>query len=344
MLNKSGRGRANIRDVAKLAEVSPITVSRVINKHGYVSTETRERVERAIDQLNYIPNSLSQSLRYQKTDMVTLMVSDVTNPFWTTVTRGVEDVCLQHGLNVILCNTDEDSGKLARYVHTLMKRQVDGFIIAVTGNDNALIHQIEDNQIPVILVDRTLHGVRSPAVYSDNEGGAYALTQHLIQLGHRHIALISGSVVQSTSIQRINGYRKALAEAGIERQQVIAGRYSQHSGYNVAKQVFSGGAPYPTALIAGNNFIALGALRALEECNLRVPQDVSLVAFDDKQYQIFPKPFLTTAVQDSYRLGQEAAALLIGQMRAEHKLSVPDVVLPIEIILRESTAPPAGES
>jgi len=343
MSNKIAKGRATIRDVAKLAQVSPITVSRVVNNQGYVSPQTRQRVERAVAELHYIPNSLSQSLRYQKTDMITLLVSDVANPFWTTITRGVEDVCRHHGLSVILCNTDEDSLKLENYVRSLLQRQVDGFIISATTQDAAVVRMIEDSHIPVVLVDRVLEGVPSPAVYSDNEAGAYALTRHLIELGHEAIVMISGSLLQSTSVQRIRGYHQAMAQAGLS-EQVIPTSYTQQSGYDTVMHLFRVAHPHPTALVAGNNFIAFGALTALEELGLRVPDDVSLVAFDDTQFQIFPKPFLTTAAQNPYHLGQEAAALLVQRLQALEDVPLQDVILPIELIVRRSTARPGAKN
>jgi len=341
MSNKIAKGRATIRDVAKLAQVSPITVSRVVNQQGYVSPQTRERVERAVAELHYIPNGLSQSLRYQRTDMITLLVADVANPFWTTITRGVEDVCRHHGLSVILCNTDEDSRKLENYVRLLLQRQVDGFIVSATSHDSAVIRLIEDSHIPVVLVDRVLDDVPSPSVYSDNEGGSYRLTCHLIGLGHKAIAMISGSLMQSTSVQRIRGYQQAMAEAGLSPQ-VIPSSYTQQSGYDTVMHLFRAQRPHPTALVAGNNFIAFGALTALEELGLRVPQHVSLVAFDDTQFQIFPKPFLTTAAQNPYQLGQEAAGLLVRRIQAAQDEVLADVILPIELVVRGSTAKPQG--
>lgn len=340
----SKKGRPTIRDVARRAQVAPITVSRVVNNSGYIGQETRRRVEAAIAELNYIPNALSQSLRYQKTDMITLLVSDVTNPFWTTITRGVEDVCNANGLHVILCNTDENSAKLENYVRMLLQHQMDGFIIATNREDAHVIQQIEDNHIPLVLVDRVLEGIHVPAVYSDGMSGAYQLTEHLIELGHVRIALLASSLRQSTSIQRADGYRRALIDHGlpVDESLILHGDYSQQSGYQMMMQLTAEQPELPTALLTANNFIALGAQRALSELCLKIPTDISLATFDDLPFQLYPEPFLTTAAQNPYRLGQEAARLLVKQIENQGAGEDPcTIMLPVDIIIRQSTAPPA---
>ncbi|MDQ7035828.1 MAG: LacI family DNA-binding transcriptional regulator [Anaerolineae bacterium] len=208
--------RPTIRDVAKLAGVAAITVSRVINNSGYTSDETRDRVERAIAELNYIPNSLSQSLRFQTTNTVALIVSDITNPFWTTITRGVEDVCNDHDLHVILCNTDEKEAKLSKYVNMLLQRQTDGFILVPTSAASINnVTTILQKHVPLVILDRQLPQVDVDIVRGDSVEGAYQLTRYLIELGHQRIAMFSGPIEISTSEQRIEGYKRALQEADI---------------------------------------------------------------------------------------------------------------------------------
>lgn len=336
------KGRPTIRDVAKMAGVAPITVSRVVNNTGYISAETRLRVERAIQALNYIPNTLAQSLRFQRTDMVTLLVSDVTNTFWTTITRGVEDVCNSHSLNVILCNTDEKSEKLERYVQLLLQRQTDGFIIAPVNQDTAIIQSVINNGVPVVLIDRLLESLDVSVVYSDGESGAYRLVQHLIDLGHRQIVALVGHQQQSTSRQRVGGYRRALEDNGLPvyEQLITYGHYTQQGGYEATHRILESVSPRPTAIFAANNFIAMGVQKALAERGLQVPADISLVTFDDDN-PYDHNPFLTTALQDPYRIGQEAANLLLWQLQNNDEPYTPEaLVLPVEIAIRHSTAPP----
>lgn len=329
---------ATIRDVAKLAGVSPITVSRVINNSGYVSSDTRVRVEEAIAQLEYIPNSLSTSLRFKKSNIVALLVSDITNPFWTTVARGVEDVCHTRNLSVILCNTDEKQDKLDNYVNVLMQRQIDGFLLVPTSDDTQLLHRIQKKGIPLVVVDRQVPSVQVDMVRCDSEGGAFQLVNYLISLGHRRIGVIGGPPNISTSQQRIAGWHHALTQAGIpiDESLVVYGGYRQQTGYQMARHILDRLSPRPTAIFATNNFIAIGTLQAISEMGLRVPEDISVVAFDDLTYSMIPEPFLTVVAQAPYQIGIKAAQLLIDQITRGSTSETHEIVLPVELIIRKS--------
>lgn len=331
-----------IRDVARLAGVAPITVSRVINNTSYISPETRERVLSAIDTLHYVPNSISRSLRFKKTNMLAMLVSDITNPFWTTVTRGAEDASSYHGLNIILCNTDEKQDKFADYVNVLLQKQIDGFLLAPTGDDRASIARIEKQGVPYVLIDRVLPNVHADSVRSDSVTGAYLLTKHLIALGHRRIAIITAPMVVSTGRERLEGYLMALEEAGIapDERLIHHGGYQHETGYHATRAALRNSAIQPTALFAGNNFIATGVLKALDEHGLRVPEDMSVVSFDDLPYGFYRKPFITVAVQEPYALGYEAANLLIQRVNGDTALPLQEIIYPVELIIRDSCAPP----
>lgn len=333
--------RTTIRDVAKHAGVAPITVSRVVSDSGYVSDETRKRVDLSIRELNYIPNKLSQSLRFHQTDMVTLLVSDITNTFWTTVTRGVEDVCNAHNLNLILCNTDEKPEKLAKYINHQLRNRTDGLILVPIGKATDTIELIVQNNIPLVILDRDLPDFKVNTIVSDNEVGAYQLTNYLIELGHRSIGILSGQESAYTSVQRVNGYRRALAEHNIpiDETLIFFGGFSQQEGYKMAQTLLGQGSiPWPTALFAGNNFIAIGILKWLYEHQFRVPQDISLVSFDDLPHDILRGPFITTVSQNPYDMGVKSAELLIEQI---NNLSVEPrkVVLPVELAINKSCLP-----
>ena len=203
-----------IRDVAKRAGVAPITVSRVINDSSYVSQETRERVESVIDELGYVPNMLGPSLRFKQTMTLALILTDITNPFWTTVARGVEDVAQANGYSTILCNTDESETKQEQYLQMLLRRRIDGILFVPTSSrDPKPIHQIQKQGIPVVLLDRQISDVQVDVVRADSENGAYQLTQYLLSLGHNRIALLTGPQTVSTAVDRVNGYRRALSDA-----------------------------------------------------------------------------------------------------------------------------------
>src|SRR5512135_31962 len=206
----------NIRDVAKLAGVAPITVSRVINNSGYVTEETRQRVQEAIDKLGYVPNSLARSLRSRKTRMLALLLTDITNPFWTTVARGVEDAASDAGFTVILCNTDESETEQDRYLRIILEKQVDGVLLVPVRDPVEPVRTIRAQQVPMVVLDRRVpESLDTDVVRSDSEGGAYRLVNLLISLGHRRIAILTGPHDVSTAEDRVSGYRRALKDAGL---------------------------------------------------------------------------------------------------------------------------------
>lgn len=339
---RAGKKRATIRDVARRAQVAPITVSRVVNNAGYISEETRQRVEAAIQELNYIPNTLAQSLRYQKTNMVALIVTDISNPFWTTVARGVEDACSAHDVNVIVCNTDEEQRKLDNYINLMIQRQVDGLLVVPTeGYSGTMLENLFASNIPTIMLDRTLPGwSHLSTVRSDSIRGSYLLTKHLLELGHRRIMMISGSANVSTGSERAEGYRMALREYGVEPDHELLrfGKFSQQSGYDITVDMIKHMQPRPTAILTANNFIAIGALIALDEYQIKIPDQISLATYDDLPANLNPRPFLTTVLQNPYQMGQEAAQRLITLLR-DGDAPVEDVILPVSLIVRSSTAP-----
>jgi LacI family transcriptional regulator len=254
----------------------------VINSPGIVSAGTRGRVEEAIEELGYVPNRVARSLRLKRTHTLALVVTDITNPFWTTVVRGVEDAAQGAGFNVILCNTDESEAKQQRYLDVLLQKRVDGILLVPAGTSAELGDWIRKQSTPMVVLDRRIRSAQVDFVCGDSEGGAYQLVRHLLSLGHRRIAVLSGPKDISTAEDRVTGYRKALIEAGLEVRAdwVRYGEFNQESGYKMAQQVLAT-SPRPTALFAANNFIAIGALRALRQAGLRVPEDLSVVAFDD---------------------------------------------------------------
>ncbi|MHB8627744.1 MAG: LacI family DNA-binding transcriptional regulator [Aggregatilineales bacterium] len=327
-----------IREVAKHAGVSPITVSRVINKSGYVSQDVRDRVEKAISELHYIPNALGTSLRSNRTHIIALILSDVTNPFWTTLARGVEDAANESGYYVVLCNTDESQAKQNQYVNVLLKKRVDGFLLVPAESNNETIQTIVRQQVPVVVLDRRVSSKEVDVVRADSEGGAYRLTRHLIQQGHRRIAIITGPQGVSTASDRVDGYRRAMEEAGlkINEAQIYWGKFAQSHGYNAAQLILDS-TPRPTALVTGNNFIAVGAMHALRGAGIQVPQGMAVVTFDDFPAGLTFDPFLTTAVQPAYEMGYRATQLLLARLLEQTTDPCQETVLPVEITIRDSS-------
>lgn len=328
----------NIHDVAKRAGVAPITVSRVINKNGYVSEKTRRRVEAAILELDYIPNALGPSLRSKRTMTLALVLSDITNPFWTTVARGVEDTANTQGYHIIIGNTDESLEKQEEYLSFLLKKQVDGFLLVPASSRSS--SSLQKRRVPFVMLDRHIPGERLDSVRGDSVGGAYALTKHLLELGHQHIALINGRQDHSTAFERVEGYAQAIREAGLsDNEQVYWGEFNQQTGYDYTCRALDS-TPRPTAVFAGNNFIAIGIMRALRDAGMRVPDDISVVSFDDLPQAITIDPFFTVASQPAYEMGQKATALLLSRLAENGPAEPQDIILPVEIIIRKSSGRP----
>lgn len=329
---------ATIQDVATHAGVAPITVSRVLNHSGYVSEATRQRVEAAAAELDYVPNLLARGLRSNRTNTLALVLTDITNPFWTTVARGVEDAARARGFSVILCNTDENEAKQAQYVDVLIRKRMDGFLLAPARSTPDPIHKIQKQaNAPVVVLDRRIAGAEVDLVCGDSYGGSYALTRYLLDLGHRQIGVLSGPQTVSTAAERVAGYVAALQETGVElcSELIQYGEYTVESGYAMMRQLLCA-ASQPTAIFATNNFIAIGALQQLREAGLRVPADISLVGFDDLPMSWNTEPFLTVAVQPAYEIGQQAANLLIDRITQQDTSEPREIILPAELVIRQS--------
>ncbi len=332
---------STIGDVAERAGVSKMTVSRVINQSGYSSQATRERVEQAIAELGYVPNALARSLRFKKTRTLALVITDITNPFFTTVARGVEDVASEQGFSVMFCNTDESRDEEARYLNVLAQKQVDGVLLVPSRSAPDSARYLSARKVPFVVIDRRIPGISVDTVRGNSFQGAYALTQHLIALGHQRIAVLSGPQAVTTGSDRILGYREAMEEAGlaIEEGLILSASFTAQGGYRMAGLALAQ-TPRPTALLAGNNFIAFGALRYLQETGLRAPDDLSVVTFDDLPEAINFDPFLTAAAQPAYEMGQRATTLLLERLANPGPYTAQEIVMPVRLMIRRSSGPP----
>jgi LacI family transcriptional regulator, galactose operon repressor len=328
---------STISDVARQAGVSIVTVSRVLNNAPNVNYATRNRVEQAIQELGYVPNVVARSLRSKRTRSLALILPDITNPFWTTVARGVEDAAQNSGYSVLLCNTDENCAKQLRYLDLVASRRVDGVIIAPFDSDVENIRALRDREIATVLVDRRIAGWETDSVRGDSMGGARALVQHLIGLGHTRIAMISGPANTSTARDRVDGYLSALMEAGIRPDPALIrqGEFRARSGERLMEQVLDDDSR-STAVFAANNAIAMGAIDAVVRRGRRIPHDLALVCFDDFDAASHLFPFLTVAVQPAYEMGVKAAELLLSRIESDVALAPRQIVLPARLIIRHS--------
>jgi LacI family transcriptional regulator len=330
-----------LNDVARRAGVSTMTVSRVINESGYISQDARTRVNEAIAELGYMPNALARQLRSKQTKTIALVVTDICNPFFTTIASGVEDTARARGYAVMFCNTYESEAEEAAYARVLIERRVDGVLLVPAGGASSSVQLLRQHRMPTIILDRHVLNVEVDEVRGDSRAGAYDAVRHLTALGHRRIAILTGPEGVSTSAERVAGYRDALKEACPSGScgQVIFGEFNESSGYSMTRQILQT-EPRPTAIFAGNNFIAFGALRAVREANLTIPEDLSIVVFDDLPAGWVLDPFLTVMAQPAYEIGKQAADLLFQRLAGEVSGPPRTTVLPSELIIRRSTSPP----
>lgn len=329
-----------IQDVARLAGVSPITVSRVLNRSGYASDATRTRVEAAVAELGYVPNTLARGLRSKRTNTLALVMTDITNPYFTLIARGVEDTASNSGYTVIFCNTDESEAEEKKYLNILVQKQVDGILLVPACSNPQSLTFLRSNEIPFVLLDRSVPGTRADLIQCDSEQGAYNLTRHLIELGHKRIVTITGPREVSTSQDRAAGYQRAMKEAGLaDMVQVYYGFFTQDSGYKLTSQALTLH-PRPTAILGANNFITIGILKALKDANFSIPQDISVVGFDDLPASLIVDPFLTVAAQPAYEMGSQATELLLKRIVGKLPDSSQKIILPTEMILRRSSGRP----
>lgn len=314
-----------------------MTVSRVLNGASNVNAGTRAKVEQAIKELGYLPNLAARSLRSRQTSTIALIVPDITNAFWTTVARGVEDAAQAQGYSVLLGNSDESLAKQAGYVNAVLQQRVDGVIIAPYDADARNLQPFSELKTPVVILDRRVDGWKGDTVRSDSLSGAYALTQHLLSLGHRKIAIVSGPPNTSTAEERVAGYCLALEEAGIpiDLRLIRRGEYRARSGRALTDELFEEQLN-PTAVVAANNVLAMGVLEGLQSRDLKVPRDVALVAFDDLPDLAAFFPFMTVVVQPAYDMGLNAAQLLLSRINMGLSIAPRELVLPSRLVLRYS--------
>ena len=318
-----------------------MTVSRVINNSGYISQDARERVEAAIAEIGYVPNTLARSLRFKQTKTLALVLTDITNPFFTTLARGAEDIASEQGFNVIFCNTDESETEQAKELTALVQKRVDGVLLVPAASSAEPVAFLREQNVPVVVLDRRVPDCTVDSVRCDSEKGAYELVKLLLELGHTRIAALSGPQKVSTAQDRVAGYRRALAGRGLgpDAEIILYGPFTQAGGYAMAKQALALSPP-PSAFLAANNFIAVGAYQAVREAGLNVPEDLSIVGFDDLPTWLVMEPFLTVAAQPAYEMGQRATRILLERLGHEVPAECREVVLPFEIIVRRSSGPP----
>jgi len=352
------RGSATIPDVARLAGVSTATAARALGNYGSVSPATREKVEQAAAALGYRANSLARSMVTGTTNTLGVVLSDIENPFFSRVLRGISDVAHEAGFEVVLVNTDESSDTERNAVRVLTEKRVDGLLVCpADAGSTEHLRSVAEAGTPLVLVDRRIKQVPADSVVVDNRAAARAATQRLTELGHRRIGLITGMdgelgerfavpglrgierALINTTAGRAAGYRDALVEAGVEvrSEYVVSEGFRREDAVRATKQLMALDRP-PTAILALDSLLALGTMQALRELGVRCPDDVSLVGFDDADWTEAVTPPLTVVAQPVQRIGSEACRLLLERIEGSTRPPV-HRVLRTELVERGSVAP-----
>jgi DNA-binding LacI/PurR family transcriptional regulator len=330
----------SITDVARHAGVSIATVSRVLAGSESVNVSLRERVLAAVRELNYRPNKVARSLRVQKSSTIGLIIPDIQNPFYLSVVRAVEDVAFDAHFRLFLCNSDENVEKEALYLSHLYDENIAGVILVParekrTPNTDQIRRLAEHT--PVVVLDRRIAGLGLDTVLTNNVEAAYDGVTHLIENGHRSIGAILGVSDITTGRERLEGYIRALSDAGIpyvpeQVKQVIP---KEPNGYAAARQLLTQSHP-PTAIFTGNCELTAGVLRAVCDLNLQVPSNIALAGFDDMQWNVIVQPGITAIAQPTYELGRVAASLLMERME-KPALPLREIVLKSNLVVRKSS-------
>jgi DNA-binding LacI/PurR family transcriptional regulator len=325
-----------IEDVANFAGVSQSTVSRVLNKKEYVKEATREKVLKAVEELGYKPSRLARGLRINSSQILGLIISDIQNPFFTSLVRAVEDVAYQNNYAIILCNTDEDPEKEELLVELMLSERVAGVIITPTREYECPILKLHEMKVPVVCVDRRVFDCETDTVISDNVESSFKLVKHLIEHGHEKIGALFGSSKITSFRERLEGYRKAFISSGLQVRNdfVKQSTPKEGEGYSLANELLDLPQP-PTAIFAGNNLMALGAIHAIKDRGLSIPSDISLVSFDDQEWTQLMTPKITVATQPKYEMGKKAAELLMRRIE-DYQCSVKHITLKSKLLFRES--------
>jgi LacI family transcriptional regulator len=334
-----------VRDVARAAGVSTATVSATINKTAYVSPELQARIREAIAKLGYHPDGIARSLKKRSTQTLGLLISDIANPFFTALIRGIEDAAKARGYAIILCNTDEDLERERAYLRLLRSRRVDGLIMAPTGAEDDYDRSFAEAYTPLVFIDRKISTVPADTVLVDNQEGTRKAVEHLVRLGHRRIGLIAGRPHLSTTRERVQGYRHAFQEGAISvNPELIKSGHRGVDGGCQAGLALLQLRQRPTAVFATSNSLGIGLMRAVVACDLRCPEDVSVACFDDFEWASVFRPRLTTVAQPTYEMGAKAAELLFGRLDGSRTGAPQDTVLKSSFIIRDSCSTPAAET
>jgi DNA-binding LacI/PurR family transcriptional regulator len=352
-MRRNHKKPVTLADIAAHAEVTSMTVSRVINGNGYVHPETRERVLRVARDMNYRRNGLARGLKRQRTETIGMVIGDIANPFAAELSRGVREVLEKRGYSLFICVSEHTAREDIQAFDSLADHRADGIIVATRASkiSNDRLQELIDSGIPVSLIGRDFRHPHADLVTADHLKGGYEATAHLIGLGHKRIGFIGVSLTQTIRLKRFQGYLEALNEHGLkvdEKLIVGGGGSGQMPGYSTEEMGYDGMSKLlamrkpPTAVFARNDFTAMGAVNAIKRAGLRIPEDVAVVGYDDIPMASHISPTLTTVRQPTIEQGRLAAEFLLQRIEGDHERPREEKAFDCQLIIRESTQKQAG--
>ncbi len=328
--------------VARRARVSTATVSRVINGTAFVAPETAERVRAAIEALNFYPDVNARTLGSGRSGMYGLIISDITNPYFPELVKAFEDIAVEHNQEVLIANTNYDPKRMETCVARMLQRKVDGVAIMTSEMGDHLVRSLSRRQIPMVFMDTPVEGPGTSVVRVDYQAGVQAAMEHLFNLGHKDIAFISGPLSLASAEVRAHAFRDALEQHGIAGPPawVQEGDHRVEGGHHAMQRILRSGKAIPTAVLTSNDLTAIGAMGAIHEAGLRIPEDISVVGFDGIELSAYTQPALTTLVVSRVELASEAfRSLLRSKPEAAKKETAKEHVIVPRLLVRHSTAP-----
>ena len=329
-----------IKEVAKKANVSITTVSRVFNGNDGVSPKTRKRVLKVIEELGYSPSAMASGLKTNLSKCIGIAVPDALGDFYGEIIDGIESVTAKKGYNVIISLNHRIIKEELVGVDFFKAKKVDGAILVTTSGDDDYVHSLIEGGYNIVLLDRDPHKLNVDTVKIDNFGGGYMATEHLLNLGHSSILIIQGVPFIDSSKERFNGYKRALKNKGIKinNQFILNGNFTVNSGYSSVKKYLDDYGLDFSAIFATNDQMAIGAIKALNDKGISVPEEVSIVGFDDSYISPYIIPPLTTIKQRREEMGKVAAELLLDRIISDNKKRITprQIIIPVELIKRES--------
>ncbi|WP_302762202.1 LacI family DNA-binding transcriptional regulator [Christensenella hongkongensis] len=339
--NVDGKKRITIKDVAMKAGVTSAVVSRVFNKDKTLNIreETRRAVDQAILELNYAPNSVARSLRMHSSNMIGVVIADVMNPFFTEIVKGIQLAAREAGYGIVLCDTGDNPEEEKEYIRILQSQFVEGIILGSSYVEDDVVRVFEKSDIKYVMVNRASANASAPYVRTNDIGGMMDMVEHLVQMGHTKIAHLSGPLFVDTAIRRLEGYRKGLKKAGIEYNSgyVLETKYDEESGYRACKELLKL-EERPTAICAGNDMVAIGAMRAIKSEGLSIPEDISVAGYNDIWVAPLLAPSLTTMNTPLLEMGGITFRMLRDSIKGDLDVQK-KITLEPELVVRESTGP-----